>query len=174
MFAQPGKKLLFMGAELGQEREWSHDRSLDWHLLDDPGHRGLQRWVRDLNTWYRGEPAMYERDSDPRGFEWIDCNDAEQSTLTFLRRGRDPDVAIVIACNFTPVPRHNYRIGVPWGGPWAEVLNGDAPLYGGSGQGNLGGVEATPVAAHGRPRSIVITLPPLAVVAFRGVRRPVG
>jgi 1,4-alpha-glucan branching enzyme len=170
MYLQPGKKLLFMGGEFGQWREWNHDASLDWHLLDDPAHRGLQRWVRDLNTAYRGEPALHELDCDPAGFEWIDCHDAQQSTLAFLRRGRDSDRAFVVACNFTPVPRYPHRLGVPWGGEWREVLNSDAPLYGGSGQGNLGAVEAAPVGAHGRPASIVVTLPPLAVVVFAGSR----
>jgi 1,4-alpha-glucan branching enzyme len=170
-YVQPGKKLLFMGGEFGQWREWSHDRSLDWHLLEDPAHRGLQRWVRDLNTTYRAEPALHEHDCRPEGFTWIDCNDAEQSTIAFLRQGRAPDEALLVACNFTPVPRHNHRVGVPWGGTWWEILNGDALLYGGSGQGNLGGVEATPVAWHGRPGSIVVTLPPLAIVVFKG-RRP--
>jgi 1,4-alpha-glucan branching enzyme len=172
MWLQPGKKLLFMGGELGQWREWNHDASLDWHLLDHLDHRGILRWVRDLNTFYRGEPALHELDCDPGGFEWVDCNDAEQSTVAFLRHGRDPNEAILVACNFTPVPRQNHRLGVPWGGVWQEVLNGDAPLYGGSGQGNLGGVTATPVAWHARPQSLVITLPPLAVVAFKGTRTP--
>jgi len=172
MYMQPGKKLLFMGGEIGQWREWSHERSLDWHLLEDPEHRGLQRWVRDLNTCYRGEPALHEQDGAPAGFSWIDCNDAEQSTVAFLRQGRSPDEALAVICNFTPVPRHNHRLGVPWGGSWTEILNGDAPLYGGSGQGNLGSVEATPVAWHGRPRSIVVTLPPLAMIVFKGTQSP--
>jgi 1,4-alpha-glucan branching enzyme len=167
---QPGKKLLFMGGEIGQWREWDHETSLDWHLLDDPAHRGLQRWVRDLNTTYRGEPALHELDCDAGGFDWVDCHDADQSTLTFLRRGRRPDEAVLVACNFTPIPRHNQRLGVPWRGTWREILNGDAPLYGGSGQGNLGGAEATLVAWHGHPHSIVVTLPPLAIVVFKGVR----
>jgi 1,4-alpha-glucan branching enzyme len=169
-YTQPGKKLLFMGGELGQWREWNHDASLDWHLLDDPAHRGLQRWVRDLNTLYRAEPALHELDCEPAGFEWIDVHDAEESTLSWLRWGRGRGEALLVACNFTPVARHNHRLGVPWGGVWPEVLNGDAPLYGGSGQGNLGGVEATPVAWHGRPQSVVVTLPPLAVVVFKGSR----
>ena len=167
MFAHPGKKLLFMGCEFGQWSEWNHDASLDWHLLAHPLHAGLQRWVRDLNTLYRGTGAMYEVDFDPAGFEWIDCNDHQRSVLSFLRRGRDPGDAMVFACNFTPVPRHNFRIGAPRGGCWKEVLNGDAPLYGGSGQGNFGGVEAVPLPMHGRPFSLNITLPPLAMVAFR-------
>jgi 1,4-alpha-glucan branching enzyme len=170
LWMQPGKKLLFMGGELGQWREWNHDASLDWHLLADPDHGGIQRWVRDLNTLYRAEPALHEHDCDQAGFEWVDCNDPEQSTIAFLRRGRNPDDAMLVACNFTPIPRQNHRLGVPWGGVWEEILNGDAPLYGGSGQGNFGGVAATPVAWHARSQSIVITLPPLAVVVFKGTR----
>jgi 1,4-alpha-glucan branching enzyme len=165
-YAQPGKKLLFMGGELGQWREWNHDTSLDWHLLDDPAHRGLQRWVRDLNTAYRAMPAFHQLDGDPGGFEWIDCHDADGSTVAFLRRAQSAAPPLLVACNFTPVPRQNHRLGVPVEGRWREVLNSDAPLYGGSGQGNLGGVETTPVAAHGRPQSAVVTLPPLAIVVF--------
>jgi 1,4-alpha-glucan branching enzyme len=165
-----GKKLLFMGGELGQWREWNHDSSLDWHLLGDAAHAGLQRWVRDLNTTYRAEPALHELDCAAEGFEWIDCHDAEQSTLVFLRRGSRADEACVVACNFTPVPRHNHRLGVPWGGAWREILNGDGALYGGSGQGNLGGADTTPVAWHGHAQSIVVTLPPLAIVVFKGER----
>jgi 1,4-alpha-glucan branching enzyme len=168
MYTQPGKKLLFMGSEFGQWSEWSHDASLDWHLLDEPAHAMLLRWVRDLNTAYRGEPALHELDADPAGFEWIDCNDAENSILVYVRRARSSDDALVVACNFTPVPRANYRIGVPTAGRWAEVLNSDAALYGGSGQGNLGGVVAAPVRQHGRPQSINVTLPPLGIVVFKG------
>jgi 1,4-alpha-glucan branching enzyme len=167
---QTGKKLLFMGDEIGQWREWNHDSSLDWHLLAEPTHAGLQRWVRDLNTTYRAEPPLHEFDCDPRGFEWIDCHDAEQSTLAFLRRGSRTGEACLVACNWTPVPRHNHRLGVPWEGEWHEILNSDAPLYGGSGQGNLGGASTTPVACHGRPQSIVVTLPPLSIVVFKGVQ----
>jgi 1,4-alpha-glucan branching enzyme len=166
MYAQPGKKLLFMGAEVGPWSEWDHERSLDWSLLGQPAHRGLQRWVRDLNTVYRAEPALHELDSDPAGFAWLDCNDSEQSTLAFLRRSRSGE-AVVAACNFTPVPRHHHRIGVPLAGRWKEILNGDAALYGGSGQGNLGGVRTTPVARHGQPHSIDVTLPPLSIVLFK-------
>ncbi len=167
MYAAPGKKLLFMGGEIGQWREWSHEASLDWHLLEQDSHRALQRWVRDLNTCYRGEPALHQLDFDPAGFAWIDCNDDEQSTLTFLRRSRTPGDSIVVACNLTPVPRRNFRIGVPNGGFWKEILNSDATLYGGSGQGNLGGVDAAPVSWHGHPQSLNVTLPPLAVVMFK-------
>jgi len=167
MYTHPGKKLLFMGSEFGQWAEWNHDSSLEWHLLQFEPHRGLQRWVRDLNTFLRGEPALYEIDFEYNGFSWIDCNDSQQSVLTFLRRGRDPQHVLVVACNFTPVPRHNYRVGVPIEGTWEEVLNSDAVLYGGSGQGNLGGVAATPVAAHGYYNSLNITIPPLGLVAFQ-------
>jgi 1,4-alpha-glucan branching enzyme len=166
----PGKKLLFMGGEFGQYAEWDHERSLDWHLLEYPVHRGLQRFVRDLNTLYRGEPALHERDCEPEGFAWIDCNDAEHSTLAFLRRGRSEGDVIAVVCNFTPVPRHGYRIGVPFAGEWREILNSDAPLYGGSGQGNYGAVQSSPVAEHGHGQSLVLTLPPLAVVAFKRPR----
>jgi 1,4-alpha-glucan branching enzyme len=165
-YFQPGKKLLFMGGDIAQTREWNHDQSLDWHLLDHAPHRGVHRWVRDLNTLYRGEPALHAYDCDPRGFEWIDCNDAEASTLSFLRRG-PADTWMAVAFNFTPVPRPNYRFGVPRGGHWNEVLNGDAELYGGSGQGNLGGVQAAPIPLHGRSHSLTITLPPLAAVVFK-------
>jgi 1,4-alpha-glucan branching enzyme len=171
MFGHPGKKLLFMGNEFGQWREWNHDSSLDWHLLQSGFHRGLQRWVRDLNTFYRGEPPLYEVDSEPSGFEWIDCNDNQRSVISFLRRARDNARVVAFVCNFTPIPRHNYRIGVPSGGAWSEVLNSDAVLYGGSGQGNLGVVEATPVPMHGHPWSLNLTVPPLAIVALRPEQR---
>ena len=167
MWTQPGKQLLFMGSDFGQWNEWNHDASLDWHLLEQPLHQGVQRWVRDLNTTYRGEPALHELDCDPAGFSWIDCNDNEQSTLVWLRRARSTSDLVVVACNLTPLVRSNFRIGVPRPGRWQEILNGDAPLYGGSGQGNWGGVDSTPVAWHGHPQSICITLPPLAVVLFK-------
>ena len=167
MFGHPGKKLMFMGDEFGQWAEWNHDKSLDWHLLQYPQHAGLQRWVRDLNTFYRGGPALYEVDSEPSGFEWIDCNDTQRSVVSFLRRGRDPGDVLVFVCNFTPIPQHNYRVGTPRGGFWREALNSDAPLYGGSGQGNMGGMEATPLPIHGRPYSLNLTLPPLGIVVFR-------
>jgi 1,4-alpha-glucan branching enzyme len=172
MYTQPGKKLLFMGGEFGQRNEWNHEASLDWHLLDRPEHATLLRWVRDLNTAYRGEPALHELDTSQAGFEWIDCNDAEQSVLVYLRRAHSSSDVLIVACNFTPVPRHNYRIGVPTAGHWAETLNSDAPLYGGSGQGNLGGVMSAPVRWHGRPQSINVTLPPLAMVVFKGSGGP--
>src|SRR5207248_11194645 len=133
-------------------KEWNRDAGLDWHLAGfHPIRQGLQRWVRDLNATYRGEPAFHELDCDQAGFEWVDCNDSEQSVISLLRKGKSPDQRLLIACNFTPVPRSNYRVGVDHGGLWEEVLNSDAPLYGGSGQGNIGGVRAAPVSWHGRP-----------------------
>ncbi len=170
MFGQPGKKLLWMGDEIGQEAEWDHDRSLDWHLRDDPGHEGVRRFVADLNRLYRDEPALHERDTDPHGFEWVDCNDADQSIVSFLRRGADPNEALLFVCNFTPVPRHGYRVGVPWAGEWREVLNGDAAVYGGSGMGNLGAVQSEAVAWHGHDQSLRVVAPPLAVVVLRARR----
>jgi 1,4-alpha-glucan branching enzyme len=166
MYTQPGKKLLFMGGDIGQWSEWSHEHSVDWHLLQYAPHRGLQRWVRDLNTLYRAEPALHQLDCDPAGFEWIDCHDSDDSTLTYLRRSRDGS-AIVIACNFTPVPRQQFVAGVPYAGYWREVLNSDAALYGGSDIGNAGGVQAEAVPSHARPCRLVLTLPPLAVVVFK-------
>jgi 1,4-alpha-glucan branching enzyme len=167
MFGHPGKKLLFMGGEFGQWAEWNHDASLDWHLLEYPLHAGLRRWVRDLNTLYRGQPSLYEVDFDSAGFEWVDCNDFERSVASFVRKGKAPNDVTLFVCNFTPVPRHNYRVGVPFDGEWKEALNSDAPLYGGSGQGNMGGVAATPLPIHGRPYSLNMTLPPLGMVVFR-------
>jgi 1,4-alpha-glucan branching enzyme len=167
MFAHPGKKLLFMGNEFGQWREWDHDQSLDWHLLQYPLHTGLQQWVRDLNGLYRREPAFVQVDFEGTGFEWIDCADAHASVIAFLRHAIRPEDPLLFVCNFTPVVRHNYRVGVPQGGFWTELLNSDAPLYGGSGQGNLGGVEADAVAVHSRPYSLSLTLPPLAVTVFK-------
>jgi len=167
MYAQPGKKLLFMGGEFGQWDEWNHDSSLAWHLLENTSHAGLQRWVEDLNRLYRSEPGLYERDCEGAGFAWIDCNDAEQSVLSFLRKGRKEKDTIAVACNFTPVPRHNYQIGVPHGGFWDEILNSDAEGYGGSQQGNMGGVEAAPIAVHGHYHSLTVTLPPLGIVFFK-------
>jgi len=167
MYAHPGKKLLFMGGEFGQRGEWHHDRSLDWHLLEQPGHRGLQTWVRDLNHFLRGEPALHQVDFDAEGFEWMDLHDAEHSVIAFVRRGRRADDLLLVVCNFTPVPRPNYRVGVPREGWWDEVLNSDAWMYGGSGQGNLGGIETDPVPCRGQFQSLVLTLPPLAVVVLR-------
>ena len=164
-YAQPGKKLIFMGGEFGQDREWSHERSLDWHLLADPGHRGLQRWVADLNRLYRGTAWLPATDFDPAATQWIGMDDADQSVIAFLRRGPD-GAALLFVFNFTPVPRQNYRVGVPHGGPWMELLNSDATVYGGSGQGNLGRVEAAPLPRHGQPLSLNLTLPPLAALVL--------
>jgi 1,4-alpha-glucan branching enzyme len=166
-YTQPGKKLVFMGAELATWNEWYHEASLDWDLLDRPAHAGVQRWLRDLNTAYRAEPALHARDCEPSGFEWVDCNDAAQSTLAFVRRGGDPEQVVLVVCNFTPLPRARFRVGVPADGWWREILNGDATLYGGSGVGNLGGVRAEPIPHHGQSHSIQITLPPLALVVFK-------
>jgi 1,4-alpha-glucan branching enzyme len=167
MYAHPGKKLLFMGGEFGQWREWAHEDSLDWHLLDSPLHQGIQRWIKHLNILYRGDPSLHEVDFEPVGFEWIDCSDWEKSILIFLRKGRSARDTMLVVCNFTPVPQSNYRVGVPSGGYWKEVLNSDAREYGGSGQGNLGGAEATPVPYHGKFNSLSLTLPPLSVLFFR-------
>jgi 1,4-alpha-glucan branching enzyme len=167
MWGHPGKKLLFMGDDFGQWNEWNHDHSLDWHSLDYPLHSGLRRWVRDLNTFYRGQPSLYEVDFEPSGFEWVDCGDSEGSVISFLRRAKNPADVNLFICNFTPVPRHNYRVGAPVNGYWREALNSDAPLYGGSGQGNSGGVEAVPLPLHGRPYSLNLTIPPLGVLVLR-------
>ncbi|MEZ4332630.1 MAG: 1,4-alpha-glucan branching protein GlgB [Myxococcota bacterium] len=170
MFGQPGKKLLFMGAELGQEREWNHDTELDWGLLERADHEGLRRWLVDLNRLHAEEPALHERDFDPGGFEWVGFEDDEYGTLSFLRWPAEGGPPVLVACNFVPAVLRNVRIGVPWEGDWEEVLNGDAREYGGSGQGNLGRIEATPVPAYRRPASLVVTLPPLAAVFFRPCR----
>ena len=167
MFGHPGKKLLFMGDEFGQWSEWNHDTSLEWHLLETPLHSALKRWVRDLNTLYRGQPALHELDFDAGGFAWVDCKDFQRSVISFLRRGRNPGDQLLFVCNFTPVVRQNYRVGVPQEGFWKEVLNSDAPLYGGSGQGNFGGLDAVPLPIHGHPYSLNMTLPPLGVLVYQ-------
>jgi len=167
MYAQTAKKLLFMGAEIGQWSEWAHDWSVQWDLLQYEPHQSLQRWVADLNRTYRNERALYERDLDPSGFEWVDCNDADSSVISLLRKGKSPDDLVLVVCNFTPVPRLNYRVGTPRGGYWRELLNSDATLYGGSGWGNLGGVDAVPIPLHGRPHSITLTIPALSALFFK-------
>lgn len=167
MYAQPGKKLIFMGGEFGQGREWNHEESLDWNLLGYPYQRGIKRWVEDLNRTYRREPALYETDFDHTGFEWIDCNDMDSSAISFIRKGHSANQILLVVCNFTSVPRLNYRVGTPHGGFWKEQLNSDSRDYGGSGLGNLGGVDAAPTPFHGRPYSIDITLPPLAALFFK-------
>ena len=168
MFAQPGKKLLFMGGEFGQWAEWQHEGELDWRLLEFPLHRGMRQWVADLNHRYREEPALYAQDCHPDGFEWVDCHDADASVLSFLRKAAaaDPHPMLVVL-NFTPVPRPGYRIGVPYAGRWRELLNSDATAYGGSGYGNFGSLDTLPEAVHGRPYSLIVTLPPLAALFLR-------
>jgi 1,4-alpha-glucan branching enzyme len=166
MWAHPGKKLLFMGGEFAQRAEWNHDDVLEWWRLADAAHAGVQRWVEDLNRVYRQEPALHQIDFDAAGFEWIDANDAENSVLGYLRKARDGSSLLIVA-NFTPAPRLNYLVGVPQAGHWRELLNSDAPLYGGSGMGNYGGLDSVPVAAHGRFQSLNMTLPPLALLVLR-------
>ncbi len=167
MFAQPGKKLLFMGDEFGQIKEWQHDESLEWHVLQYANHAGLQKWVADLNRCYRAEPSLHELDAEPAGFEWIDANDGPQSVLSFVRQGRSRKDRLAVVANFTPVSRLAYRIGVPRGGFWREILNSDGSEYWGSGVGNSGGAAATPSPAHGRPWSLELILPPLGIVFLK-------
>jgi len=168
MWAHPGKKLLFMGAEFAQRREWTHEGELEWWVSERPEHAGVTRFVQALNRLYRAEPALWQIDFEPAGFEWIDASDTEASVIAFLRKPRDTDAApLLVACNFTPVPRENYLLGVPAGGTWREVLNSDAHDYGGAGWGNLGGVEAAPVGAHGRSHSLSLVLPPLSTIVLK-------
>jgi 1,4-alpha-glucan branching enzyme len=167
MYGHPGKKLLFMGGEFGQWDEWDHSRSLDWHLLQYEPHRGIQRFVKDLNQLYRSEPALYEVDFDWSGFEWLDFHDSENSAISFLRRARNPGDFLVFVGNFTPVPRQGYRIGVPSPGFYREILNSDSEIYWGSNMGNTGGVWAEPTPYQGRPYSISLTLPPLSVLVLK-------
>jgi 1,4-alpha-glucan branching enzyme len=159
-----------MGGEFGQWNEWYHETSLDWHLLEYDTHQGVQRWVKDVNRLLKSEPALYRKDFSNDGFEWLDLHDWESSTISFLRKSDDPSDTVLVACNFTPVPRENYRVGVPGDGFWEELLNSDAVDYGGSGMGNKGGVMAEPVPSHGREFSVVLTLPPLATVFLRLAR----
>ncbi|MFO1039890.1 MAG: 1,4-alpha-glucan branching protein GlgB [Geminicoccaceae bacterium] len=167
MWTYPGKKLLFMGGEFGQWREWNHDVSLDWHLLDHgPYHQGLHRLIRDLNRLYRSRVALHEQDNEGGGFEWIDCTDIEKSVIAFVRWGRTPGAHTITVCNFTPVPRYAYRVGVPGQGWYRECLNSDAGEYGGSGTGNAGGLMADEIPAHGRPYSLNLTLPPLSTIVL--------
>jgi 1,4-alpha-glucan branching enzyme len=164
MWAHPGKNLLFMGGEIAQEQEWSHERSLDWHLLEDPQHEGVRRLVRDLNHVYRDQKALWDVDFEPSGFDWLEPNDAENNVVSFLRRSEDGEEVLVALCNLSPVPRADYRMGLPRGGRWREAVNTDADVYGGSGVGNFGGVDAEDVPWHGQPHSAEVTLPPLGVV----------
>ena len=166
MYGHPGKKLLFMGAEIGQWLEWNHDSSLDWHLLDDPSHAGLHRYVQALNFAYRAEPSLHAVDFEPAGFQWIDCNDNEHSVISFVRAAPDGSPIVVVA-NFTPVPRHEYRIGVPGEGYYVEILNSDSEAYGGSNVGNGGGVSCEAIPSHGFPCSIKLTLPPIACLFLK-------
>jgi len=168
MWAHPGKKMLFMGGEFGQRREWTHEDSLEWHVLGaDPRHEGVQRWVADLNRVYRENPSLYAKDFSQEGFRWVNRGDWEQSALSFLRQGADGAPPLLIVCNFTPVPRYNYRVGVPGGGRWRELLNSDAGDYGGSGMGNQGGAEAQPMPYEDLSHSLTLILPPLAVLFFK-------
>lgn len=167
MFATPGKKLLFMGGELGQIGEWSHEASLDWHVLQYPLHAGVLALMRQLNHIYGDEPALHQLDLEQSGFEWVDANDHEQSVISFLRKGAAPDAVVAVVINCTPVPRHNYRVGLPAAGYWRELLNSDAKEFGGSGQGNFGGVETTLVPWNGRPHSATLTLPPLGALYLK-------
>jgi 1,4-alpha-glucan branching enzyme len=160
MYSHPGKKLMFMGAEFGQGREWNYDHSLDWHLLDEPLHRGLREYVKDLNCLYTSEAPLHEIDFDPAGFEWIDCNDSENSVVSFIRRAKNGEIVVAIL-NFTPVPRDGYRIGVPMAGAYDELVNSDGEMYGGSNLGNQGGVFTEPIASHGHAQSLRLNLPPL-------------
>ena len=170
-YAQNGKKLLFMGGEFGQWREWHHEGSLDWHLLQHDRHAQIKKWVEDLNRVYRAESALHELDCEAGGFEWIDCRDTEQSVVSFMRNGKSVSDIVLIAGNFTPVPRIPYRLGVPRGGYWRELLNSDGREYGGSGLGNSGGVQALPEAWHDRPASIDLVLPPMAVLILKSEMR---
>jgi 1,4-alpha-glucan branching enzyme len=167
LYGHPGKKLLFMGGEFGQWREWNHDRSLDWHLLDDPAHAAIRRYVQDLNRHYQAEPALHQADFDPAGFRWIDCNDIENSVVSLVRYARDRRDCVVMVFNFTPVPRLEYRIGVPDAGFYAERLNSDASIYGGSNVGNAGGIAAEPIAAHGFEQSVRLAVPPLGCLLLK-------
>jgi 1,4-alpha-glucan branching enzyme len=167
MWSQPGKKLLFMGTEFGQADAWQSDQSLDWQSMAQPLHGGLMAWVRDLNRLYRSERALHQGDFSSQGFEWIDCHDFESSIVSFMRRDQRNEDNIIVVCNMAPMPRQNYIVGVPRGGFWQELLNSDAPIYGGSGMGNFGGVRAAPIAAHGRYHSLTIDLPPLGVVIMK-------
>jgi 1,4-alpha-glucan branching enzyme len=167
MFGQPGKKLHFMGAEIGQWDEWDHEKSVDWHLLSWDAHKGMQKWMQDLNAMYKSEPALYENDFSYHGFEWIDCGDWEGSVLMFLRKAADRSQDILVVCNFTPVVREGYRVGVPHAGWWRELLNSDAGVYGGSGVGNYGRVHTDHHGAHGREHSLNLKFPPLSVTFFK-------
>ena len=174
MWALPGKKLLFMGAELGQPAEWDHDRGLDWHLADDPGHAGLLRYVADLNRLYREQPALWRRDTEPPGFQWVDCHDVDNSVFSLLRLGQEDDPPLLVLLNFTPLPRERYRVGVPVAGTWREALNSDAADYGGAGWGNYGSVDSLPEPSHGFAQCLELTVPPLGALVLVGPAAPAG
>ena len=167
MYAQSGKKMIFMGGEFGQVREWGHDGSLEWHVLQYPLHQGMQNWMAQLNKLYKQEKALHELDNDPAGFEWVDCNDTNASVVSLLRKGKSDKDTVLVVCNFTPIPRSGYCVGVSYKGLWKELLNSDAKDYGGSGMGNLGGVQAESQSCHGRRYSLNLTLPPLAVLFLK-------
>jgi 1,4-alpha-glucan branching enzyme len=167
MWTHPGKKLLFMGGEIAQPTEWNHDTQVPWGLLDDPRHRGVQTLVRDLNGILRAEPALHRLDAAPEGFLWVIGDDGGQSVFAYLRLGREGDAPVLVLCNFTPVPRHGYRVGVPRRGAWREVLNTDAAAYGGSNTGSGGQVPTQVVPLHGHDQSLELILPPLATLVLR-------
>ncbi|MFH1092994.1 MAG: 1,4-alpha-glucan branching protein GlgB [Candidatus Omnitrophota bacterium] len=169
MYAHPGKKLLFMGQEFGQRSEWNHEKSLEWDLLKNAAHTQLQRWVKELNYFYKTEPAVYENDFDNQGFKWMDCLDRERGIISFMRSDSSKKNSVLVICNFTPVPRNKYKIGIPLSGFWKEVLNSDAKEYGGSGQGNFGGLESAPLPSQGKDHSLSLTIPPLSVLFFKQV-----
>jgi 1,4-alpha-glucan branching enzyme len=169
MYGFPGKKLLFMGSEIGQWDEWSHERSLDWHLLEHESHRGLLQWVQDLNTLYKAEPSLYEIDFHYTGFEWIDFQDAASSVISFERRAKAAGDSLIVVCNFTPVPRSGYRVGVSVLGTYHELLNSDSTYYGGSNVGNSGELRSDPIPQHGRDHSLALTLPPLGVLFLKRI-----
>jgi len=167
MYAHPGKKLMFMGGEFGQVREWNHDRSLDWHLLQQPLHGGLRLFVRDLNKVYAAEPALHQSDFESSGFQWIDCNDSDNSVVSLMRRAARHDDFVIAILNFTPIPRHGYVIGVPAAASYLELINSDAGVYGGSNAGNWGTCVPEPIAAHGYEQSLRLTLPPLGFLLLK-------
>jgi 1,4-alpha-glucan branching enzyme len=167
MYAQPGKKLLFMGLEFGAWLEWNHDTGLDWSLLGSASHAGLRLLVGDLNQLYRSSAALHTSEYTSASFEWIDAHDGEKNIISFLRKGRTDDELIAVICNFSPMPRPNYRVGIPRAGFWSEVFNSNGRQYGGTGEGNFGGTEAVPIPLHGRSYSLTVDVPPLAAVFFR-------
>jgi 1,4-alpha-glucan branching enzyme len=167
MFAEPGKKLLFMGGEFGQINEWNYATELSWELMARPEHKGLKEFTRDLNHLYLSEPCIYEWDNDWRGFEWVDFRDSDSTVASFIRRGKDPEQMIMFVFNFTPVPRYGYRLGVPRPGFWRELLNSDSMIYGGSDVGLGGGIHSEQIESHGRSQSLSLTLPPLGFLALK-------